>query len=114
MAISATTIKGFEQIFEKIPIEKQMIAVSLIEEIKFMNSTLKKLKKMIKTTGVVEDFEQGKQKFVRESPAIKVYNATIKQRNETYTKLLSLLPRERATAKEPEDEFENFVEGRDD
>ena len=69
-------------------------------------STLKKLKKQIKDNGTIEDFEQGSQKFKRESPALKSYNQTMKTFDTFYKSFISLVPKETYTP--PEDEFDEF------
>ena len=100
-------------IYKKIPKDRKEIAQKLIEDITFMEDTLSQLREIVREDGGVELFEQGKQRFMRESPALKSYNNTLKQRNATYTQLLSLAPKECAT--EPEDDgFDGFTNERDD
>ena len=50
----------------------------LLKNIAFMTKTLYKLQNEINEKGVIEKFEQGKQNFLRENPALKSYNSTIK------------------------------------
>lgn len=83
-----------KEILEKIPADKKAIAGRLAEEIIFMQETLTDLKKQIKDTGTVEYFVQGKQNFLRESPALKSYNNTLKQYTSVYKQLCDLLPKE--------------------
>lgn len=99
-------------ICKKIPKERKEIAKKLIEDIAFMEDTLGKLREIVDADGGVELFEQGKQKFMRESPALKSYNNTLKQRNATYTQLLSLIPKESAREQE-NDGFDEFTNERD-
>lgn len=83
-----------KDILEKIPADKQTIAARLADELIFMQSTLADLKKQIKEGGTVERFEQGKQSFLRESPALKSYNTTIQRYSALYKQLTDLLPKE--------------------
>ena len=73
----STDLKQFEEILKIIPDERKQIAQNLIKEICFMMKTLEELRKTIEETGTVDLFEQGKQKFMRESPALKAYNTIV-------------------------------------
>lgn len=88
-----------KEILEKIPADKQVIAGRLIDELIFMQETLTDLKKQIKELGTVEHFEQGKQSFLRESPALKSYNNTLRQYSSLYKQLCDLMPKEVEVAK---------------
>ena len=90
----STEIKG---ILQNIPEDKKAIAQRLADELIFMQATLEDLKKQIKKYGTIEHFEQGKQSFLRESPALKSYNATIQRYSQLYKQLTDMLPKEQAT-----------------
>ena len=64
----------------------------LLVNIAFMIVTLRKLQNEINEKGVIERFEQGKQNFLRESPALKSYNATLKNFNSSMKVLNELIP----------------------
>mgnify|MGYP004443531575 CR=1 FL=1 len=83
-----------KQILEKVPEDKKAIAGRIADELIFMQSTLADLKKQIKEHGTIEHFEQGKQSFLRESPALKSYNMTIQRYSALYKQLTDLLPKE--------------------
>lgn len=80
----------FDEILEKIPSDKQIIGEKLISELSFMEETLSDLKKQIRITGTIEQFEQGRQSFLRESPALKSYNTTIQRYSMLYRQLCDL------------------------
>lgn len=86
-------LKQFEEILKTIPDERKQIAQNLIKEICFMMKTLEELRKAIEETGAVDLFEQGKQKFMRESPALKAYNTTIQRYSLLYKQLESMIPK---------------------
>ena len=88
------TSTELKEIIEKIPEDKKPIAQRLADELIFMQQTLADLKKQIKEGGTVERFEQGKQNFLRESPALKSYNTTIQRYAQLYKQLTDLLPKE--------------------
>lgn len=77
-----------------VPDEKKHIAEKLAQEIAFMAVTLDKLKADITERGAVELFKQGKQEFLRESPALKAYNTTIQRYSLLYKQLTDLLPKQ--------------------
>lgn len=84
------TKKDFASICEKIPSDKKIVADRLIDELIFMTETLADLKDMIRENGTVEHFEQGKQNFLRENPALKSYNTTIQRYSLLYKQLCDL------------------------
>lgn len=86
-------LKQFEEILKTIPEERKQIAQNLIKEICFMMKTLEDLRKTIEETGTVDLFQQGKQKFMRESPALKAYNTTIQRYSLLYKQLESMIPK---------------------
>ena len=81
----------YKAILAKIPEDKQLIGRKLIEELSFIEGTLKTLKERIAADGVVEEFSQGKQNFLRESPALKAYNTTVQRYSVMYRQLTDLI-----------------------
>jgi hypothetical protein len=86
-------IEDFEMILSKVQTDKKPIAEKLIKELTFMNKILDTLKKTIDENGPVENFKQGSQEFLRESPALKGYNTTIQRYSLLYKQLEGLLPK---------------------
>lgn len=86
-----------KEILQKMPEDKKAIATRLADELIFMRETLEDLKAQVKKYGTIEHFEQGKQSFLRESPALKSYNATIQRYSQLYKQLTDMLPKEQAT-----------------
>ena len=83
--------KEYKEILKKIPEDKQLIGRKLIEELSFIEGTLQTLKERIAADGVVEEFKQGKQNFIRESPALKAYNTTVQRYSVMYRQLTDLI-----------------------
>ena len=91
---------------EKIPTEKQNEADLIVEELRFILETIDDLKKKIKETGSVEHFINGKQDFLRESPALASYNKLMKTYDTFYKNLINLVPKDEMNEDEvfdPED-----------
>lgn len=86
--------------------EQRDIAGSLIDELIFMQETLKKLKDKIRNDGVV-DTTSG---VVRESPAIRSYNQTI-QRYGNLLKQLEMMLRKDSVPINGEDALKTWLDG---
>lgn len=82
-----------KKMLELIPADRKPVAEKLIKELDFISRTLDNLRDTVDTMGTVELFEQGKQKFTRESPALKSYNTTIQRYSLLYKQLTDMLPK---------------------
>jgi hypothetical protein len=98
-----TIKKEYREILANIPEDKQTIGKKLVTELSFMEETLENLKAQIREGGEVEHFQQGKQDFYRESPALKSYNTTVQRYSVMYRQLTDLMQ------KTPEAEKSNAV-----
>jgi len=85
-------MKKIKRILKKVVPDRLAIANTLYDELEFMQKTLAKLKNQIDEEGPTSMFIQGKQKFVRENPALKAYNTTIQRYSLIYKQLIELLP----------------------
>ena len=90
MKNNSSLLTDFSEILEKVPSDKKKIAENLIEELSFMKETLAELKEQIRRDGTIEHFEQGKQNFLRESPALKSYNTTAQRYSLFFRQLCDL------------------------
>ncbi len=86
-----TIKKEYKEILAKIPEDKKVIGEKLVEELSFMEKTLASLKRLIEENGEMEHFQQGKQDFLRESPALKSYNTTVQRYSVMYRQLTDLI-----------------------
>lgn len=101
-------ITKLKKLYKNLPKEKLKAAEGLIQEAAFMRVTLEETRHIIDKEGVVEVFEQGSQKFLREHPATKVYNTMINRYAAVCKQLFDMLPDQEAT-KQAEDELMAFV-----
>lgn len=85
-------MKQLKKILKVIPKDRQPIAQNIYKELLFIQRTLDKLKEEVDTEGTTTLFKQGQQEFIRESPALKGYNTTIKNYSSLYRQLIELLP----------------------
>ena len=84
------TSTEFDQLVEKVADDRKAVARNIVEELTFMKETLSILKDQIRKTGTIEQFKQGKQEFLRESPALKSYNTTVQRYSLLYRQLCDL------------------------
>ena len=102
-------IRKLKGVVNKIPKDRRAVAESLLVEIRFMLETLGRLREEIHSNGVVELFEQGKQKLKRESPALKSYNATLARYSLLYKQITSMLPKPAQKPKVGKDLLGEFI-----
>jgi hypothetical protein len=94
-------------LFREVPKERKQFVEALIYQFAVTTVTLERLVEVLNSGDILENFEQGSQKFMRENPALKSYNTTIKSFTALSNQLLSLLP---ATAKSSAgDELMSFI-----
>lgn len=97
-----------KRLFKNLPRDKQRAAEGLIQEAAFMRVTLEETRYIIDQEGILEHFEQGAQKFLREHPATKVYNSMINRYATVCKQLFDMIPDPDA-GKQAEDELMAFV-----
>ena len=98
----AADLRKLKRMLKLIPDERKPVGEKLIDEILFITATLAELKNTVTEKGVVDNFKQGKQQFMRESPALKSYNTTIQRYSLIYKQFTDLLPKP-----EPADKAQN-------
>jgi len=103
--------RTIKDLLKLIPDEKQPIAKKLVTELNFMSKTLASLRKMVNEQGAIELFENGKQKMLRESPALKSYNTTIQRYSLLYKQLCDLLPKDVEKPTEEVNPIYDFIRG---
>ncbi len=102
-------MKQLKRILKVIPKDRQPIANNIYNELLFIQRTLDNLKNEVEENGTTTLFKQGQQEFIRENPALKGYNTTIKNYSNLYKQLIDLLPPVEA-AKE-DDPLLDFIKG---
>ena len=100
-------IKQIDEILKKIPNEKRNEASLIAEKLTYMEEKLAEIQKQIDEQGVVEHFINGKQDFLRESPALASYTKLMKIYDTFYKNLINLLPKE--TVEEITDDLDDFI-----
>lgn len=99
--------RKLNKLVKAVPEDKQTVAQSLTRELAFMAGTLEELRAFVDENGAVDNFKNGRQEMLRESPALKSYSTLIQRYSLLYKQLCDLLPKE--VAKQAEDELMNFL-----
>ncbi len=97
--------------FKPLPEDKRRLAEGLMQEAAFMRVTLEETREIIDREGVIELFEQGKQRFLREHPATKVYASLVNRYSAVVKQLVDLLP-DPKQGRDVTDELMEFVKKR--
>lgn len=77
-----------EKTFIDMDNEKGVLGLSILEEVKFQKDTLKKMRKEITGSGLVDEYNA----YKRSNPIIAGYNAMIKNYSQLVRQLIDLLP----------------------
>ena len=103
-------------IYKKLDKKVQKAVESLIEEAAFMAASLYELRQIIDEKGYTEEYQNGaNQKGVKKRSEVELYNTMIKNYTSVVKQLTDLIPKESANGGKAEsDEFEDFVNSRDD
>lgn len=83
-----------------------ILALSLLDKAKFMETTLQELQKKVAEGGVVTKMCQGKYDIDRANPALQAYNVTIKNYTSVIKQLNDMLPKIDPNT----DDFDSFGE----
>ena len=102
--IKDININSIKETFLDMGTDKSKLGLALIEEAKFMKTTLTKLKKKIKNDGVVTNMCQGKYDIERANPALSQYNMLIKNYQSCINNIVNLLPKDEYSAEDNFDE----------
>lgn len=87
-------------VYKTLPEKKLTIALPLMENAAFMKITLEDLQAEINEKGVSEGYKNGNnQSGFKETPAVKSYNAIIKNYEKINARLEGMIPEDRAVSK---------------
>jgi hypothetical protein len=87
-----TEMRKIKPLFKNLSKERKRLVDRQLEQLAFLQVTLDRLVYEINNSDILENFSQGTQKFKRENPALRSYNATIKSYTALSKQLCELLP----------------------
>ena len=89
----------YAESYEKVDPARRVVAEKYIAELIFMEGQLAILKESIRQDGAVDNFTQGRQSMLRESPAMKAYCTLVQRYGDIQKKLADLLPEKKDSQK---------------
>lgn len=104
---TSANMRKVKKLLENIPEDKRPIGQELFNELLFMQNTLTDLKEQVNNEGAVDLFEQGKQKFLREHPALKAYMTLLQRYSLIYKQFMDLFPND--SENQAVDELIDFI-----
>lgn len=87
-----TNERRIKRLFRDIEKDRRQFVDAIIYQFAFTTVTLERLVAELNSGEVLEHFEQGSQKFLREHPALRSYNTTVKSFTALANQLLNALP----------------------
>lgn len=108
--------KRLSQNYKDLAPARKAVAEGLINRAAFMRVELEDLESDLLVNGWTEPFQQGKNQdpYDRARPQGQTYNAVNANYQKIIKQLDSMLPKEELPTCDPEDGFDDFVNGRDD
>lgn len=94
-----TDFGDYAESYEKVDPARRVVAEKYIGELIFMERQLARLREGIEKDGAVDNFVQGRQSMLRESPAMKAYCTLVQRYGDIQKKLADLLPEKKDTQK---------------
>ena len=88
----AAELRKIRPLFKNLDKDKKRFIEKMIYQMAFLQVTLDRLVFEINNGDILENFEQGSQRFKRSNPALKDYNTTIKSYSLLSKQLCDILP----------------------
>jgi len=108
-------IKKMNKVFENIPDNIKKVSRNLIENCAFLSVNLEDLKTHINKHGFVSEYQNGANQWgVKDSPEVKVYLAMTKNHTQIMKQLTDLICKNLKVDNDTDDDFEQFVNSRDE
>lgn len=108
-------ISRLRRLFKDIDENKKKLVNTTIEDIAFMTVTMQELRDNIVRTGTTVKYQNGANQFgTKQSPDAQLYLQMSQKQTQAMKILLDCMPKTEKKITVPEDDFEDFVTGRED
>ena len=109
-------INRLRKLFKDIDENKKKLVNTTIEDIAFMTVTMQELRDNIIRIGTTVTYQNGANQFgTKQSPDAQIYLQMSQKQTQAMKILLDCMPKTKEkTVTEPEDDFDDFVTGRED
>lgn len=108
-------ISRLRRLFKDIDENKKKLVNTTIEDIAFMTITMQELRDNIVRSGTTVKYQNGANQFgTKQSPDAQLYLQMSQKQTQAMKILLDCMPKSEKKITVPEDDFEDFVTGRED
>ena len=108
-------ISRLKRLFKEIDENKKKLVYTTIEDVAFMTVTMQDLRETIIREGTTVEYKNGENQYgTKQSPDAQLYLQLSQKQTQAMKVLLDCLPKTERIKKAPEDDFDEFVEGRED
>lgn len=109
-------INRLKRLFKDIDENKKRLVFSTIDDVAFMTITMQDLRENIIRDGTTCEYKNGDNQYgTKQSPDAQLYLQLSQKSTQAMKILVSCLPKtERTKSTQPDDDFDSFVEGRED
>lgn len=108
-------VARLKKLFKEIDENKKKLVFSTIEDVAFMTVTMQDLREKIVREGTTCQYKNGENQYgVKQSPDAQLYLQLSQKHTQAMKILVDCLPKPEKKIKAPEDDFDDFVEGRED
>ena len=108
-------IRRLRRLFKEIDENKKKLVNTTIEDIAFMTVTMKDLRENIIRTGTTVSYKNGANQYgMKQSPDAQLYLQMSQKQTQAMKILLDCMPKADKKNTVPEDDFDDFVNGREE
>ena len=108
-------IRRLRRLFKEIDENKKKLVNTTIEDIAFMTVTMKDLRENIIRTGTTVSYKNGANQYgMKQSPDAQLYLQMSQKQTQAMKILLDCMPKSNKKIEMPEDDFNEFVNGREE
>lgn len=108
-------VNRLKKLFKDIDDNKKKLVLTTIEDIAFMTITMQDLRENIVRTGTTVTYKNGENQYgKKQSPDAQLYLQMSQKQTQAMKILLDCMPKKEKKGGEPEDDFDNFVNERED
>lgn len=108
-------VRRLKRLFKDIDDNKKKLVYTTIEDIAFLTITMKELRENIVREGTTVEYKNGANQYgTKQSPDAQLYLQMSQKQTQAMKILIDCMPKREKVSKEPEDDFDDFVSGRED
>lgn len=108
-------INRLRRLFKGIDENKKKLVFSTIDDVAFMTVVMQELRNNIIKNGTTMEYQNGKDQWgTKQSPDAQLYLQMSQKQTAAMKILIDCMPKTEKIVKEKEDDFEDFVNGRED